>query len=173
MPDETEPNRGNTKTVSPRPYLGRRRPQIRTFHNVYGSNKKVTFDLRREESLGTRRFFGLIGPWMRALRSNEILFVDELDASMHPMLTRFLVSMFNDPIQNPQNAQAVFTTHDTTLLDNTLFRRDQIWFTEKDREGASHLYSLLDYRPRKNESLQRGYLSGRYGAIPFLGELPI
>jgi uncharacterized protein len=145
-------------------------PVINTFHPVVGSTEKIAFDLRRDESLGTRRFFGLIGHWMRAIRSAQVIFTDELDASMHPMLTRFLVNLFNDPAKNRRNAQAVFTTHDTTLLDNSIFRRDQIWFTEKDKEGASHIYSLFDFRPRKAESLQKGYLTGRYGALPFIGE---
>jgi AAA15 family ATPase/GTPase len=144
-------------------------PIIKTSHSIDGSSEKVSFDLRREESLGTRRFFGLIGHWVRAFQHSEVIFNDELDASMHPMLTRFMVSMFNTPELNTGNAQAIFTTHDSTLLDNSIFRRDQIWFTEKEKNGASHLYPLLQYRPRKDESLQRGYLAGRYGAIPFIG----
>ena len=83
--------------------------------------------------------------------------------------------MFNCPKTNSRNAQIVFTTHDTNLLGTTIgeppLRRDQIWFTEKDKEGASKLYPLTDYKPRKSENLERGYLQGRYGAIPFLGDI--
>ena len=90
---------------------------------------------------------------------------------MHPMLTRFFVNLFNDPAINKKNAQAIITTHDTTLLDNRIFRRDQIYFTEKDGDACSHLYSLHAFKPRKDESLQKGYLAGRFGALPFVGEL--
>ena len=91
---------------------------------------------------------------------------------MHPLMARAIVEMFNDPAVNKNNAQLIFNTHDVTLLDQELFRRDQIWFTEKDQNGAAHLYSLLEYKPRKQESLPKNYLLGRYGALPFLGDLP-
>ena len=125
-----------------------------------------------EESEGTQRLFELAGPWLEVLMEGKILFVDELDRSMHPILARELVKMFNNPESNPKNAQLIFTTHDTTLLDSELFRPDQVWFTEKDK-SQTQLYSLLEFRPRKDESLQRGYLLGRYGAIPFINGLNI
>ena len=100
-----------------------------------------------------------------------MLAVDELDESLHPLLVRKIVSFFHDPEINPHHAQLFFNTHDATLLDPKLFRRDQIWFVEKDEAGKSRLYSLLDYSPRKDEALQRGYLQGRYAAIPFLDNL--
>ena len=96
--------------------------------------------------------------------------MDELDASLHPLLVRYLVEMFHNPQINPKGAQLIFNTHDTTLMDCNLFRRDQVWFVEKDRQGCSHLYPLLDYSPRRDEALTKGYLLCRYGAIPFLGE---
>ena len=96
--------------------------------------------------------------------------MDEIDASLHPNLVRYLVHLFHTSRTNIRNAQLIFNTHDTTLLDSDLFRRDQIWFVEKDNSGASHLYPLLDYSPRKDEALARGYLRGRYGAIPFLSD---
>ena len=104
--------------------------------------------------------------------SNATLFVDELDRSLHPHMTRFLVGLFHSRT-NDKNSQLVFTTHDTTLLDTDLLRRDQIWFVEKDKQRSSHFYSLLDYSPRKDEALERGYLKGRYGAIPFIGNLGV
>ncbi len=103
------------------------------------------------------------------------MLVDELESSLHPSLGLAIVKMFNSPKTNPKNAQILFTTHDTNLLGTTLgeppLRRDQVWFTEKDKEGASKLYPLTDYKPRKAENLERGYLQGRYGAIPFLGDI--
>lgn len=131
----------------------------------------ILFDLMMEESEGTGRFFALVAPIVSALAHGGLLAVDELDQSLHPLLVRKIVSLFHDPKSNPLHAQLVFNTHDTTLLDPKLFRRDQIWFIEKDADGKSRLYSLLDYSPGKDESLQRGYLQGRYGAIPFLDDL--
>jgi hypothetical protein len=84
---------------------------------------------------------------------------------------RFLIGLIQDPKINRHNAQLVFTTHDTSVLDADLFRRDQIWFVEKDREQTSRLYPLSDFSPRKGEALEKGYLKGRYGALPFIGEL--
>lgn len=94
--------------------------------------------------------------------------MDELDTSLHADITRELVRLFNDPQTNPNNAQLVFTTHDTSLLDLTLFRRDQIRFTAKEESGATDLYSLQEFSPRKGEAIQKGYLAGRYGATPVL-----
>lgn len=130
----------------------------------------VAFPLS-SESNGTRHILYLSQLVLTALEKGDILIVDEMDASMHPLLVRAIVEMFHNPAVNKNNAQLIFNTHDTTLLDNALFRRDQIWFTEKDQNGATHLYSLLDYSPRKGESLAKGYLQGRYGAIPFLGDV--
>ena len=124
-----------------------------------------------EESAGTRKLFTLAGPWLDVLDNGLVLFVDELDTSLHPHLVRFLLNLFHNPETNRHNAQLVFTTHDTTVLDQTLMRRDQVWFVEKDAENATRLYPLSDYKPRKGEALQKGYLYGRYGALPFPGKL--
>ena len=123
-----------------------------------------------DESNGTMNLFLFATQLFRTLNEGQAICVDELDASKHPLLVRSLVELFHNREINKKNAQLIFNTHDTSLLDQTLFRRDQIWFTEKDGVGASHLYSLLDYSPRKGESLAKGYLQGRYGAIPFLGD---
>lgn len=141
--------------------------RVLAWHKTTGSNDEVSIDMS-DESDGTRKLFEFAGGWLRALDSGATLFVDELDRSLHPKLTRFLVELFNSS-GNAKNAQLIFTTHDTTLLDPELLRRDQIWFIEKDPGRATHLYSLLDYAPRKDEALERGYLKGRYGAIPVLG----
>jgi len=132
-------------------------------------NITISFPIE-EESSGTQRFFALSGPLNEVLKNGWTLFIDELDASLHPLLVRYLISLFHNPVSNPKGAQLIFNTHDTTLMDCCLFRRDQIWFVEKDNNGCSHLYPLLDFSPRKDEALAKGYLMGRYGAIPFLGE---
>ncbi len=128
-----------------------------------------------EESGGTKTLLQMAPSVFRALDSGGLLLVDELESSLHPSLGLAIVKMFNSPKRNPRNAQIVFTTHDTNLLGTTLgeppLRRDQVWFTEKDKEGASKLYPLTDYKPRMAENLERGYLQGRYGAIPFLGDI--
>ena len=120
------------------------------------------------ESAGTHRLFALIGPWLDILASGFVVCVDELETSMHPLMVRELLRLFFSDQENAANAQVVFTTHNPLLLDPTLVRRDQIWFTDKDDEGRAHLYPLTDYEPRKGESLVRGYLAGRYGAVPFV-----
>ena len=133
-----------------------------------GEDVSIEFD---EESAGTQKLFALAGPWLDVMDNGLVLFVDELDTSLHPIMVRFLLNLFHNPEANRHNAQLVFTTHDTTVLDQTLMRRDQVWFVEKDDENATRLYPLSDYKPRKGEALQKGYLYGRYGALPFPGEL--
>lgn len=105
------------------------------------------------------------------LDKSLVLVIDELDTSLHTLLVRELVRLFHRPEVNTGGAQLIFTTHDTSLLDaQDLFRRDQIWLVEKDRDQASALVSLSDFSPRKSEALERGYLMGRYGGIPFLND---
>ena len=95
--------------------------------------------------------------------------IDELDKSLHPLLVNYIVSLFNNPTINKNGAQLIFNTHDTNLLSLTIFRRDQIWFTEKNyKNGSTDLYPLDEFTVRKNENIQKGYLNGRYGAIPFI-----
>jgi AAA15 family ATPase/GTPase len=127
--------------------------------------------LGEDESLGTQRFFSIAGPIIVALERGQVLAVDEIDDSLHPLLVRRLVELFHSPETNPHGAQLIMNTHDATMLDTRLFRRDQIWFTEKDSVGASRLYPLSDYSPRKDEALSKGYLHGRYGAVPALFDL--
>jgi len=131
----------------------------------------------QEESRGTQTLFRITLPILRAIQRGSTLVLDELEASLHPSLAEKIVRQFNDARTNPRNAQLIFTTHDTNLLGTTLgepaLRRDQTWLTEKDPNGATVLYPLTDYKPRKAENLERGYLQGRYGAIPFLGNFAI
>ncbi|MHB8744699.1 MAG: AAA family ATPase [Sulfuricaulis sp.] len=124
-----------------------------------------------DESLGTQRLFALAGPVLDILKTGRILIVDELDSSLHPLLVRRLVGLFHNPKINTANAQLIFTTHDTTLFDPNLLRRDQIWFVEKNHEQATTLYPFTDFSPRKKEAWERGYLMGRYGALPFFRDL--
>ena len=139
------------------------------FHHATDQGKAV-FSLG-DESMGTRNLLFLSGPVLDILAKGTTLVVDELDSSLHPLLVRRLVELFQSPSVNTTGAQLIFTTHDTSLLDPELFRRDQIWFIEKDSDQASKLYPLSDFSPRKNEALERGYLMGRYGALPFFSEI--
>jgi AAA15 family ATPase/GTPase len=135
------------------------------------SKGSATFELQ-DESEGTQRLYGLVAPVLDVIRDGRVLVVDELDSSLHTLLVRRLVSMFHDPSLSQNGAQLLFTTHDTSLLDHSLFRRDQVWFTEKDEDQATRLYPLTDFSPRKHEAWERGYVAGRYGAVPFFRELP-
>ena len=131
-------------------------------------DRAVAFELG-QESQGTQRFFNLIGPIIDILQNGKTLIVDELDSSLHPLLVRRIIEMFHNPDLNTQGAQLLFTTHDTSLLDASgLLRRDQVWFTEKAADHATTLTSLTEFSPRKGEALERGYLMGRYGAVPML-----
>lgn len=130
---------------------------------------RAVFDLM-DESNGTRNLLFLTGPVLDILNKGLTLVIDELDTSLHTLLVRELVRLFHRPDANHAGAQLIFTTHDTSLLDSPdLFRRDQVWFVEKDWEQASALSALSEFSPRKNEALERGYLMGRYGGVPFLG----
>lgn len=149
------------------PVSWEKRPALFLIHR---SSSAAGVPLREEdESAGTLAFFGLLGPVLKAFTFGGTLCVDELDASLHPLLVLHLVEVFNDPKVNDNKAQIIFTTHDTNVLSRASLRRDQIWFTEKDPQGGTHLYPLTDFTPRKNENLGRGYLQGRYGAVPFVG----
>lgn len=129
------------------------------------------FDLVSHESEGTQKVFALAGPLITALKKGEVLIIDEFDARLHPLISLAIVEMFNSQETNSNNAQLIFITHDTNLLSNKNFRRDQIWFTEKNRYGATDLYSLAEYKIRNDATFESDYIKGRYGAIPYLGNL--
>lgn len=148
---------------------GREFTNVKFLHKEIDSGKVVPFDIS-DESGGTQKLFAFAGPLLDVLAKGRILFVDELDTSLHPLMVRFLISLIHNPEINRNNAQLAFTTHDTSVLDTDIFRRDQVWFVEKDAESATKLYPLSDFSPRKDEALERGYLKGRYGALPFIGE---
>lgn len=149
---------------------------ILTTHKKYDNSKKhigsINFSLDDDESFGTRKFFALTGPVLDAVENGYTLVVDELDSKLHPNLVCKIVSLFNSKDLNPKNAQLIFNTHDTNLLSSGLFRKDQVWFTEKDKYGEAKLYSLADFKSdtvRKNEAFEDNYIRGKYGAVPFLG----
>ncbi len=148
--------------------------QIFTQHDKYDDQNNTIgqekFNLMGEESKGTVKLFSISAPIIDTLQQGKILIVDELDARLHPLLTRFLVSLFSSEL-NKKNAQLIFSSHDTSLLTNGMFRRDQIWFAEKDKYGASDLYSLAEFQVRKDASYNKDYIMGKYGAIPFIGNL--
>ena len=154
--------------------------RINTVHNKYDENgKKVgfrDFDLREQESSGTNKVFDISGPIFDTLIGGGVLVIDELDAKLHPLMTAAITNLFNSPEYNTNNAQLIFATHDTNLLSYGRFRRDQIYFLEKDKFEASDLYSLIEYKEegsdkkiRKDRSFEKDYINGRYGAIPFIG----
>ena len=130
----------------------------------------AVFDLP-DESKGTRNLLFLTGPVLDILDKGLTLIIDELDTSLHTLVVRELVGLFHRPEVNTGGAQLVFSTHDTSLLNAPdLFRRDQIWLVQKDANQVSTLVALAEFSPRKNEALERGYLMGRYGGVPFLSD---
>jgi uncharacterized protein len=136
-------------------------------HPSSDAGEIIKFDLL-EESNGTQALFRTAGAWLNVFANGEVLIFDEIDTSLHPLLTRFLIEQFHSEETNPDGAQLIFSTHDTTLLGLDLFRRDQIWFVEKQKEACTKLFPLLDFSPRNDEVIERGYLRGRYGALPVL-----
>lgn len=154
---------------------GMEQKDILTAHRKFNADGQITevelFDIDDNESEGTKKIFSMAGPLVDTLRNGKVLFVDELDARLHPLITRVIISLFNSNETNPQNAQLIFATHDTNLLSKDIFRRDQIWFAEKDKFSSTHLYSLVEYKVRNDASFENDYIHGRYGAIPFIGNL--
>lgn len=129
---------------------------------------EVPFEIE-QESAGTRRLLHVLTPIFHALDTGTPVIIDELNAHLHTQACEALLALFCSPVTNPKGAQLIATTHDTNLLRSPYLRRDQVWFAEKDREGATHLYPLTDIRTRKDDNIEKGYLQGRYGAVPFAG----
>lgn len=148
---------------------------ISTEHVVMDSSGnavgKEIFDLENNESDGTQKLFALGLPLLEALESGYVMVVDELDARLHPLLTLGLVQLFQRSQPNRRAAQLLFTTHDVTLLSNRVFRRDQVWFAEKHGTGSTELYSLAEFKVRKDARFDVDYMHGRYGGIPMLNRL--
>lgn len=154
---------------------------LNTFHPIFDKKNQIVgqagFRLDKEESSGTQKYFALLGPILNALDDGAVLFVDEIDAKLHPNLTEKLVELFNNTETNPRNAQLVFNTHNSNLLSRNLFRRDQIWFVEKNRQGAATLFPLSSFKTdegaRKSDNFEVKYLQGKYGGVPILGDFEI
>ena len=151
-----------------------------TVHNIYNEDGSVVgegeFPKNQMESEGTKKVIEMSGPIFDTLNQGKVLIVDELDAKLHPILTRNIVLLFMDPEINKHCAQLIFATHDTNLLDLGLIRRDQIWFAEKNSVEASDIYSLVEFKDeegkkvRNDRDIKNDYIRGRYGAIPFVGK---
>ena len=149
-----------------------------TTHNVYDENGQVIgnkrFSMKTSESAGTNRLFDIIYLIMSALAEGSPLVVDEVDRAMHPLITKYVIGLFNNAKTNPKGAQLIFTTHDTNLLSSKIFRRDQIWFVEKDKTESSDLFCLAEFKDaegvkvRNDRSFEKDYIQGKYGAIPYL-----
>lgn len=176
----TKPASEDTKTVDFTAPLNKLKAILQKLRKTYDvvlshrgrdGNISLPFDT---ESTGTQRFFGLSAPLIQALVGNHVLCIDEIEASLHPLLVRSIFGIFGQSDASNLTEQLLVTTHNPLLLDRTLLRSDQIWFTEKDTTGATTLYPLTDYQQRPEEPLVNGYLAGRYGGIPFIpgGLLP-
>lgn len=137
------------------------------FHHLADNGEIVAFGLE-EESHGTQKIFWMAGPILDVLAKGRILVVDELDTNLHPLLLEYLVKLMHNNSLNKNNAQLIFATHNTTILDCPDIRRDQFWFVEKQIDNSTKLYPLTDFSPRKKEARERGYLKGRYGALPII-----
>lgn len=140
---------------------------------VYKEIKNTMYKSKmKDESEGTKRVIQLVHGLMIGLHYGSVVLIDEINLKLHPALVKMIITKFHDLEQNPQNGQLIFTTHETSVLDQDIFRRDQIWFCEKDENHATRLYSLLDFKPRKGyENLEAAYLAGRYGAVPVINSL--
>ena len=152
--------------------------KINALHKMVGSNEMAEIPLG-EESAGTLKMFALYPKLQEVLEKGSVFIIDELNARLHPLLVRNFILTFLNPQINTNHAQLVFTTHDTWQMSNQLLRRDEIWFVEKDGDGVSTLYSLADFvdeegaRIRKDESYEKNYLIGKYGAIPSLKNIDV
>ncbi|MEH2293809.1 AAA family ATPase [Nostoc sp.] len=148
---------------------------IKTGHKKFNKQgnyvSRKFFDLDSQESEGTKKIISIAGLLIDTLKYGKVLIFDEFDARLHPLISKAIVELFNSKNTNSNNAQLIFMTDDTNLLSNKLFRRDQIWFTEKNKYGATDLYSLVEYKIPNDASFESDYIKGRYGAIPFIGDL--
>jgi len=140
---------------------------------VYDNDKEtgmIYFELN-DESHGTIKMYNLAGKVIDALENSCTLIMDELDSSFHPFISRYILELFNDPLKNTNNAQLIVTTHDISLLNPAILRRDQVWFTTRNSYGATEIFSLDEFdknEVRKNVPFDRWYLNGRFGALPLI-----
>jgi uncharacterized protein len=146
---------------------GQKITDLVVIRSIEGQNEGASFRMSLQEAEGTKKIFSLSPYIFYALEHGSTLIIDEFDAKMHPQLTRKIVELFHSPSTNPQNGQLVFITHDSNLLDPQLLRRDQISFAQKDKNGATELYSLVEFKGVRNDaSFEKDYLQGKYRAVP-------
>lgn len=145
--------------------------QHKIFDNNDDTKENATLDFFQEESNGTKEFFALSGYILKVLKNKGILLIDEIDLGLHPLLSQYIVSLFNSKEFNNNGAQLIFTSHDTSLIDKKILRRDQIYFTEKNKYAETKLFSLSDISERKDADFSSRYLEGRYGSIPYIVDL--
>ena len=145
---------------------------IQTIHQIKDGNNLNSYSLELiEESVGTQQLFYFAPALFYTFKEGKTLLIDEIDRSLHPLLVEYIIKKFYDPEINKNNAQLICNTHDTNLLNLDIFRRDEIWFTERDNKtAATEIYALSDFSPRKDENIEKAYLLGRYGGIPFIRE---
>lgn len=154
--------------------------EVKTTHQKYDDKynpiSDENFSFPDHESEGTQALFGLSAPIFDTIKNNHILIIDELTSKLHPLLTRFIINVFHKyrlskNCEEQSKAQLIFASHDTSILTNQLFRRDQVWFTQKNEYGETQLYSLDDYRIRKDASFSKDYMMGKFGSIPSIGNI--
>lgn len=159
---------------------GEKKIEVNTIHQKFDKNNQPaseeTFSLNSHESAGTKTLFAFSAPIYYTLKNNLVLVIDELTSKLHPLLTRAIVEFFHQYNSckggdAAGGAQLIFASHDTSILSRQFFRRDQVWFTQKDKYGATDLYSLEEYRVRKDATFNKDYIMGKYGAIPFIGDI--
>lgn len=145
---------------------------IKTIHNIKDEDSSNSYPLELiEESIGTQQLFYFAPALFYTFKEGKTLLIDEIDRSLHPLLVEYIIKKFYDAEINTKNAQLICNTHDTNLLNLDIFRRDEIWFTERNNATAStEMYALSDFSPRKDENIEKAYLLGRYGGIPFIKE---
>ena len=167
LPSDME---ADTRERMTKELLGKELMHLNFLHTRSDTGEDIAFDFN-EESDGTQKLFSLAGPWIDVLERGMVLVMDELDIRLHPLLTRVLIGLLHGDETNPHHAQLVFPSHDAPLNEGDLPRPGQMWFVEKDKFRATRLFPLSDFRPRKHEAIQRGYLRGRYGALPYVRRL--
>lgn len=169
IPDEKKELKDALKVLSDLREKQKTESKLKSWHNVFDSNNiiqdSIPFDFNKEESKGTQKLVYILGPIYDSLINGSILFIDELDSRLHTLLTKEVINLFHK--FNKNQAQFAFVLHDTNILKTEVFRRDQLWFVEKDQFGSSKIYSLYDYgQVRKDAKFEQGYLKGNYGAVP-------
>ncbi len=143
----------------------------RKFDSNYNFVANEVFGFADMESAGTQKLLAILGPIFDSLSEGKTIFIDELDSRLHPNIVSHLIKLFNSKENNPKNAQLIFNTHNSNLLNENIFRRDQIWFCQKNRYGEASLFSLTEIKVRKEENFEEKYLEGRYGGVPFIEDI--